>query len=74
MLSIIGAVSIYCQRMYKDTHKRKPNKRDEQDVHRQRMALRDIERAIELAMNSDVGGQNRYRLNKNQNSKQERRR
>ncbi|MDJ0957693.1 MAG: hypothetical protein QNI91_12575 [Arenicellales bacterium] len=56
--------------MRKEPDKRKPNKRDEQDVRRQREALRDIKRAIELTMNSDVGGRITYRLNKNQNSNQ----
>jgi hypothetical protein len=46
--------------MDKDTDKRKPNKRDEQDSRRQWMALREIERAIELAMNSDVGDRNSH--------------
>ena len=45
--------------MHKLTDKRKPNKRDEQNARRQRMALRDIERAIEIAMNSGVGDRNR---------------
>ena len=60
--------------MRKNTDKRKPNKRDEQDVLRQRMALRDIERAIELTMNSDVGGRNKYLLNENKTSQPGRRR
>ena len=41
--------------MLKDICKRKPNKRDEQESSRQGAALRDIERAMEIAMNSDVG-------------------
>ena len=41
--------------MPKDIINRNPNKRDEQNSSRQKAALRDIERAMEIAMNSDVG-------------------
>ena len=51
------------------TNKRKPNRRDEQDLRRQKMALRDIERAIEIAMNSGVSGPN-VRSPKDKNKKE----
>ena len=60
--------------MRKNSDKREPNKRDEQDALRQKMALRDIDRAIELTMNSDVRGRNRHLLKENKSSQQGRRR
>ena len=44
----------FCRKMHKNTDKRKPNKLDEENARHQKMALRDIERAIEIAMNSGV--------------------
>ena len=68
MVSIMSAGSINRKIVRRNTDKRKPNKRDEQDALRQRLALRDIERAIELTMNSDVGGRTRHLFKKNKGS------